>query len=104
MGLKRWVVLPASTDPVSLQGVEGRSYSDLQASPWRMDLGLEQLPGLEKQLQRLKVSQLVEEQAQKQDLQTGQARQQRWKKVPPQLSQIDRLTVHPWQQQELVSH
>ena len=103
MGLRRWTALPASTDPGPLQGVEGRSYSDLQASPWRMDLGLEQLPGLEKQLQRLKVSQLVEEQAQKQDLQTGQARQQRWKKVPPQLSQIDRLTVDPWQQQELVS-
>ena len=84
MGLRRWTALPASTDPGPLQGVEGRSYSDLQASPWRMDLGLEQLPGLEKQLQRLKVSQLVEEQAQKQDLQRGQARQQRWRKVLPQ--------------------
>jgi len=104
--MRRWTALPASTDRWGpLQGVEGRSCSDLQASPWRMDLGLEQLvvAGLEKQLQRLKVAQLVEkEQVQKQDLQTGQSR---WKKkVPPQLSQIDRLTVGQWQQQELESH
>jgi len=49
-----------------------------------MDLGLEQEAGLEKQLQKLKALQLVEQQAQKQDLQTGQARQQRWRKVLPQ--------------------
>ena len=89
--MRRWTALPASTDHWGpLQGVEGRSYSDLQASPWRMDLGLEQVAaGFEKQLQRLKVAQLVEEQY----LQTGQVRQQRWQKVPPQLSQIDQLTV-----------
>ena len=104
MGRRRWTVLPASTDPGPLQGVEGRSYSDLQASPWKMDLGLEQEAGLENQPQMLKVSQLVEEQAQKQDLQTGQARQQRWEKVLPRLSQIGQLTVDLWQQQELVSH
>jgi hypothetical protein len=88
VGLKRWTVLPASTDPGSLQEVEGRSYSDLLASPWRMDLGLELVAGLEKQLQRPKVSQ----QAQKQDPRTGQVRQQRWEKVMP-VNQRDRLTV-----------
>jgi len=99
--MRRWTALPASTDHWGpLQGVEGRSYSDLQASPWRMDLGLEQLvAGLEKQLQRLKVLQLVQEE-QVQGLQTGQVRQQRWQKVPPQLSQKVRLMIGQWQQQQ----
>ena len=103
--MRRWTALPASADHWGpLQGVEGRSYSDLQASPWRMELGLEQLvAGLQKQLQRLKVAQLVQEE-QVQDLQTGQVRQQRWMMVQLQLSQKDRLTVDQWQQQELVSH
>ena len=103
MGLKRWTVLPASTDPGSLQEVEGRSYSVLQANPWRMDLGLEQVAGLEKQLQMPQVSQLVEQQVQKQVLQRGQLRQQRWKKVLP-VNQRDHLTVDQKQQQVLMAH
>ena len=100
MGLKRWTVLPALTDPGSSQEVEGRSYSDRLASPWRMDLGLEPVAGLEKQLQRPKVPQ----QAQKQDpRRTGPVRQQRWEKVPP-VNQRDRLTVGQLQQQVLLAH
>merc|ERR1740123_2019453 len=97
VGLKRWTVLPASTDPGPLQEVEGRSYSDLLASPWRTDLGLEQVAGLEKQLQKPKVWQ----QGQGQDPRTGQVRQQRWKKVLP-VNQRDHLTVDQLPQQALL--
>ena len=102
MGLKRWTVLPASTDPGSLQGVEGRSYSDLLASPSRMDLGYEQMTGSEKPLQKLKVLQQV----QKQGLRTGQVKQQGWKKVQLlPVNQRDLPTVGQWkQQQALLAH
>jgi len=101
VGLKRWTVSPASTDPGSLQEVEGRSYSDLLASPWRMDLGFEKMAGSERPLQKLKVLQQV----QKQGLQTGQGRQQGWKKVQLPVNQRDLPTVGEWEQQQaLLAH